>query len=95
MDHEWFRHHKGITARDAEKKETALFSSFVRTTQSFVCLAEPEAGAGSTNDPKPAPDQTTDVAAGDANPSAENPPDGLAPRAIFAPGSGASTHPVG
>jgi hypothetical protein len=80
-----------------EKKETALFSSFVRTIQSFVCLAEPEAGAGSTNDPKPAPDQTTDVSAGNAATSAENPPDGLAPRIIrsVAADSGASTHPVG
>jgi len=76
-----------------------LYSSFVRTIQSFICLAEPEAAAGSTNDPKTTPEEKTDVAAA-AAPAAESAApaeDGLAPRVMRgpAPGSGASTHPVG
>jgi hypothetical protein len=78
----------------------ALYSSFVRSIQSFVCLAEPEAGAGSHHDPKTSPDVPADLTAvADAAPAAENAAQeegGISAHAIrSAPSSGASIHPVG
>jgi len=73
-----------------------LYSSFVHTIQSFVCFAEPEAGAGSHH-PKPGPEETTDLtAAAEVAPAAEaaQAEGEIAPHATSR-GSGASTHPVG
>jgi len=76
-----------------------LYSSFVRTTQSFVCFAataEPEGHAGGQHHPEASPEEKIDLSAA---PEPEKAPEegGIAAHTArgVVPDSGASTHPVG